>query len=311
MKVFVTGATGFIGRATCRALVSGGHQVSGLARSHAKAGSLEEAGAAAIIGDLDDPCSVFDQLGRSEVIIHLASPWFEGRETLEQARSIGRRLLVWSQSVSDWAIESRCRLLVHGEGELSYGDHGSEPVTEDTPHRPVGYGRMSAAACEHLLERAHRDHLPLAVLYPGWVYGPGSWFPGLVREIVSGKTRHLVGDGSAYLGYVELDDVGQAFRLAAERASAGARYNIGDDEPCTAREFVEITARAMGKPMPRGLSPEQAAEECGEVYLESLEASTRLDSSRARHELGWKPRYSSAREGVPIAIQAVRDRGLA
>ncbi len=310
MKVFVTGATGFIGLAACQKLVSAGHEVRGLARSREKARIIEEVGVIPILGDLDDPGRAFRQVGPAEAIVNLASPWFVGRETLEQARSIGRRLLEWSRALADWALETNCRLLVHGDGELSYGDHGAERVTEETPHRPIGYGRMSVPAQEHFKKRASENSLPLVLMYPGWVYGPGGWFTGVVREIASGETRHLVDDGSVYLGYVERDDVGEAFRLAVEKARPGSRYNIGDNDPRTVRQFVEETARVLDCPMPRGISRERAERECGEVYLESHVSSTRIVNTRARTDLDWAPRYGSIRDGLPVAVAALRDRGF-
>jgi uncharacterized protein YbjT (DUF2867 family) len=96
MRVFVAGATGFIGRATCRALVAAGHEVRGLARDPEKAARLASDGTRPVIGSLDEPESFLKAAGRPEVIVHLAATWFDGRETIEQALGIGERIKAWT-----------------------------------------------------------------------------------------------------------------------------------------------------------------------------------------------------------------------
>jgi nucleoside-diphosphate-sugar epimerase len=137
------------------------------------------------------------------------------------------------------------------------------------------------------------------------VYGPGSWFPGLVREIREGRTSHVVDGGGARLGYVHVEDVGEAFRLAVERCTAGRVYNVVDEEGLTARQFTESTARALGAAAPSGISCEQAIEERGEVYCEALTCPVDLDTSRTTRDLGWRPRYPTSREGIPAALRAL------
>jgi nucleoside-diphosphate-sugar epimerase len=306
MKVFVAGATGFIGNATCRALVAAGNEVTGLARSAEKAARLERQGVRPVVGTLEDTASFMKAAGRPEAVIHLAAPWFKGRETMEESDRIGALLLDWTRTLARWALESSVRIFVFGGSCLIYGDNAAATTREDTPRSPRGYDRFLDPSQSHLEEVAKRDGLPLVVLVPGWVYGPGGWFAELVREIPTGQTSHLIGDGAAYLGYVEVDDVGEAFRLAAERDRPGGSYNIADDDPCTARQFVERTTRTIGAPMPRGLDPGPAREQYGEIYVESLTASARLDNSRARDELRWRPRHSTTRDGIPATLARLR-----
>jgi uncharacterized protein YbjT (DUF2867 family) len=85
MKVFVSGATGFIGRATCRALIGAGHEVLALARDAGKARALETDGVRTLVGTLDDSATFVKQAGRPEAIVHLAATWFDGLETIERS----------------------------------------------------------------------------------------------------------------------------------------------------------------------------------------------------------------------------------
>ena len=295
MKVFVAGATGFLGTATCRALAAAGHEVTGLARTRDKAHALENESVRAVVGTLDDPDSYLEAAGRPEVVVHLAAAWMSGRETIEKAQSAGARILEWTRGLSRLAADSSCRTFVFCGSSVNQGEGaGSDPV---------GYDRLLSPSQSYL--RTHARQVPLVVVLPGWVYGAGSWFPDLAREIRSGVTTHVVGEGSAPLGYVHVDDVGEAFRLAVEKGAAGATYNVVDEEKLTARRFVEATARALDLAVPRGVSREQAIRERGQVYAEALTCPVDLDVARTRRDLGWRPRYPTSREGLPPVLRAL------
>jgi nucleoside-diphosphate-sugar epimerase len=298
MKVFVAGATGFIGRATCRALTAAGHEVTGLARTPGKARELESDRVRAIVGTLDDPDSYHRAAGRPEAVVHMAATWFSGPETIEQAQSIGARILEWTRGLARLAADSSCRIFVFCGSNVNQTEGGASQA--------IGYDRILAASQMFLQTEARG--VPLAVVLPGWVYGVGSWFPDLVREIRSGVTTHIVGEGSAPLGYVHVDDVGEAFRLAVEKGAAGAIYNVVDEEGLTATRFVEAAARALGVAMPRGVSREQAIRERGEVYAEALTSRVDLDLTRTRRDLGWRLRYPTSREGLPPVLRALETR---
>jgi nucleoside-diphosphate-sugar epimerase len=295
MRVFVAGATGFIGRSACRSLAAAGHEVIGLARDEAKAVPLEKLGVRIIVGTLDDPGTFLTQADRPEAIVHLAATWFDGPETIEQARRIGERILGWTRPLAQLAVESKSRIFV-------FAGNNRTGSTDVGPQRPVGYDRILAPS-QAFLETA--AGVLLTVLVPGWVYGAGSWFPETVREIRAGQTHHLIGDGEVHLGYVEVGDVGEAFRLAVERGAAGTIYNIVDEEPFTVRQFVDETARALGVPAPRGLSRDQARHDRGQVFLEALTSPASLDIGPTRRELGWRPRYTSVREGLPVVLRSL------
>lgn len=291
MRVFVAGATGFIGRAACRALVAARHEVRGLARDRDKAALLEREGALPVIGNLDEPASFLKAADRPEAIVHLAATWFQGRETIDQARAIGGRIREWTCALARLGLESGARIFVFCGSNVN------------PPGGAVGYDRILEPA-QTYLETEARD-LPLTVMLPGWVYGAGSWFPDLLHEIREGRTTHVVDGGGARLGYVHVDDVGEAFRLAVERCAARRVYNVVDEEGLTARQFTEATARALGAAAPSGVSREQAIEERGEVYCEALTCPVDLDISRTKRELGWPLRYPTSHEGIPAALRAL------
>jgi len=295
MKVFVAGATGFIGGATCRALVAAGHQVTGLARTPEKARALGSDRVRAIVGTLDVPDSYTGPADRPDAVVHTAATWFTGPETIEQAQAIGARILEWTRGLARLAADARSRIFVFCGSNVNQGTA--------TPAEAIGYDRILEASQTYLQTEARQ--LPLTVLLPGWVYGTRSWFPDLLREIRSGVTSHIVDNGSAPLGYVHVDDVAEAFRLAVDKGTAGGTYNVVDEEGLTARRFVQEAAHAIGAAMPRGYSREQAVRERGAVYAEALTCRVDLDISRTRGDLGWRLRYPTSREGLPPVLRAL------
>jgi len=299
--VFVAGATGFIGRAACRALARAGHEVTGLARDAGKARPLSADGVRAVIGTLDEPDSYRKAAGRPEVVVFLAATWFPGRETIEEAERIGARILGWNRGLARLAAESHARIY------LFCGSNVGEPrpasSRSGSGRAVIGYQRILEPA-QAFLETEARE-LPVSVILPGWVYGAGSWLPDLVREIRAGRTTHVIDGGGTIPGYVHVDDVGEAFRLAAEKAPAGRSYSIVDEERLSARQFVEAAARQLGAGAPRGVTRAEALAERGEVYAEALTCSVDPGTGPAQRDLGWTPRYPSSREGLPAALRAL------
>jgi nucleoside-diphosphate-sugar epimerase len=253
-----------------------------------------------VVGSLDDPASFTKDAARAEAIVHLAATWFEGRETIEQANAIGERIRAWTRALARLGLESGTRIFVFGG---SHVNQGKAATGTDMRGQVVGYDRILEPSQRYLVKEV--PDLPLTVLVPGWVYGAGSWFPDLVREIRAGRTTHLVDDGSARLGYVHVEDVGEAFRLAVEKGAPGRIYDVVDEEGLTVRQFVEATARAMGVSTPRGVSREQAATERGTVYAEALTSPAGLDIRRTKDELGWRLRYPTSQEGIPAALSTL------
>jgi nucleoside-diphosphate-sugar epimerase len=274
--------------------------VRGLARDPVKAASLEREGVTPVVGSLDDPASFAKDAARPEAIVHLAATWFEGMETIEQARAIGLRILAWTRALARLGLESGTRIFVFGGSHLNQRK-AAKGADRRSPAR--GYDRILEPSQRYLVEEV--PDLPLTVLVPGWVYGAGSWFPDLVREIRTGQTTHLVDGGRAPLGYVHVEDVGEAFRLGVETCAAGRIYDVVDEEGLTGRQFVEATARVMGAATPRGVSREQAATERGAVYAEALTAPAGLDIRRTKEDLGWRLSYPTSREGIPVALRTL------
>ena len=180
------------------------------------------------------------------------------------------------------------------------GDANGAVLDEETP-LPVetAYGRSKQEG-----ERLLRDSsLEDVIVRPSHVYGSGGWF---VEEFVDRLRKPgrfaVIGSGENWWDVVRVEDVASACADAAERAPAGSLYHVVDDEPITFYDFVSLAADALGTGPPRRLPAWIARLAAGADPVLAVTRSARSSNARIKAELGWSPRFPSAREGVPDAI---------
>jgi nucleoside-diphosphate-sugar epimerase len=180
------------------------------------------------------------------------------------------------------------------------GDARGELLEESTA-LPVEteYGRSKQEA-ERLLRESG---LPAVILRPGHVYGPGGWYAEeFVKRLRQPGRFAVIGEGNNWWDVVRVEDVARAFVDALERAPDGALYHLADDEPISFYDFVALTAEALGVGPPRRIPVGLARLFAGRDAVTAVIRSARTSNARAREELGWKPRWATAREGVPDAV---------
>lgn len=166
--------------------------------------------------------------------------------------------------------------------------------TEEDPLDPeTGTGfRMSAEAIRHVEDVVVKAGG--AVLRHGTLYGPGStdYFFELLRK----RQFPLVGDGTGYFSWVHLDDAASAAVLAVEKNARGV-FNIVDDEPAPASEWLPYMAACAGAKRPMRVPKWLARLLAGDVVVTMMTEGRGFSNAKAKRELGWKPRYSSWRQG--------------
>jgi nucleoside-diphosphate-sugar epimerase len=183
------------------------------------------------------------------------------------------------------------------------GDAHGALLSEDRP-LPVQtpYGRTKQEGERLVLESG----LAAVVVRPSHVYGPGGWY---VHELIAQLRRPgrfaVIGSGSNLWDVVHVDDVAAAFVLAIESAPAGSTYHVVDDEPTTFYEFMALTARELGLAPPRRTPRALASIVAGRNAVAAAVRSARSSNEKIKRELGWAPRFASAREGVPDAIARI------
>jgi nucleoside-diphosphate-sugar epimerase len=282
MRVFVTGATGFIGNAVVRELREAGHRVLGLARSEEAAGALAQAGAEAHRGSLSDPPSLAAGAQACEGVIHLAfihdfSQYKSAVETdLRAVETLAR------------ALEGSNKPLVAASGTvmLAPGRLGKE-----TDARPSGDSQGTRAAAEEVLLAAAKRGVRTSVMrLPPSVHGAGdqAFVPTLVDLARQKGVSAFIGDGTNRWPAVHRVDAARLFRLALEKAAPGSLLHAVAEEGIPMKALAETIGEGLGLPV-RGLSGSEAAAHFG--WLAGFAALDNPTSSTLTQEwLGWHPR---------------------
>lgn len=285
MRVFVTGATGYVGGAVAEALRRRGHRVAGLTRTEAKGRSLAAREIEPALGDMKDPASYVRAAQAADVLVHCAAEYTADYQALDR-RTIDAFLAL--------PKGTRARTIVYTSGVWQYGATGDGPVDETSAYE----GKPLAPW------RSEHEKLVLAagglVIRPGCVYGrsgglTGAWFEGAVKE----GAAPVVGKGENRWATVHADDCGELFALAAESGLKGEIFNATDRSRSTVREMASAASRAAGKD---GKVAELDAKESEKRYggmMHGLALDQHVDSSKALRRLGWNPKFGGFSDDAP------------
>ena len=278
MRVFVTGATGFIGAAVVGELIDAGHQVLGLARSAAAAKSLVAAGAEVHSGALEDLESLRGGAAAVDGVIHTA--FIHDFSNYGSAAEADRRAI----ETLGGALAGSDRPLVVTSGTLLAQRRGSLATEEDAPN--PGFPRKSEAAADELA--AHRVRASVLRLPPS-VHGNGDhgFVPHLISIAREKGVSAFIGDGLNRWPAVHLLDAAHLYRLVLEKSSAGARYHGVADEGIPTREIAEVIGRHLNVPVV-SKSREEAAGHFGWI-APFFGIDGRASGAQTQERLGWRP----------------------
>ena len=278
MRVFVTGATGFVGSAIVPDLLKNGHQVLGLARSDKGAKSLIAAGAEAHRGDLEDLESLRTGAAMSDGVIHAAfnhdfSKFAENCEADRLAIEVIGEVLKGSDRpfiVTSGLPPMPNRLTTENDSPPS-GSSGTPRVSEQTAMSLVAQGvRVSVVRMPQVHDQDKQ--------------GLATYMIALAREK---QVSAYVGAGLNRWPAVHRLDAAPVYRLALEKGSAGERYHAVAEEGVTVQEIAEAIGRGLQIPVV-ALSPEHAAGHFGWLgFLVSMDAPA--SSALTQQRLGWRP----------------------
>jgi nucleoside-diphosphate-sugar epimerase len=285
LKVFLTGATGYIGGAVADALLAAGHTVTGLARSDEAARKLSAGGIAPTRGDLHSPASWSKAAGESDGVIH-AGTTNDGRIDQEAVR------------VMLDALRDSGKPLLYTSGIWVLGDTGGKIADETWPVNPVDLVAWRPGV-EQLVLAAARNGVRSMVIRPGVVYGRGSGIPAdFVKSAHETGAARYVGTGQNRWPLVHVDDLADLYVRAFEHAAAGTMFLATDGSGFRVREIAEAASFGAGAGGRTESWPLEEARKTLGAYADALVLDQLVSSEKARTTLGWQIRASSLIEDL-------------
>jgi dihydroflavonol-4-reductase len=257
MKVFVTGATGFIGGATAARLRGRGDDVVALVRSPGKASDLAALGCELIEGSLSDTEALAEGMAGADAAIHCAADYRVGMHP-SQKPAMFEANVRGTEAVLRAAHEAGVGKVVYVSTVAYFGNTHGKVVPETYERDPSFTSYYDETKYQaHLVARevAKATGLPVVTVMPGAVYGPGdtSAIGTLMRQFLAGKMPAYMFPESGFT-FVHLDDVADGILLALNKGTAGEEYTLGG-EPMTTKDAIEKLAKITGKKPPRFTLP--------------------------------------------------------
>ncbi|MEV6836303.1 SDR family oxidoreductase [Streptomyces sp. NPDC051133] len=285
MRIFVTGASGWIGSALVPELIDAGHEVLGLARSDASAAALTEAGAEVVRGTVDDLDTLRDAAAASDGVVHLAfkhdvafSGDFQGAAEADRrcVDTLGEAL----------AGTGRPFLLASGVAGLAPGRRATERDMPTVDGSPVSIRSATAQAVLALASRGVRSSV---VRLSPTCHGDGDngFMATLVATARAKGVSGYLGDGTNHWPAVHRLDAARLFRLAVEKAPAGSVLHGVAEDGVRIRDIAEVIGRHLGVPV-TSVAPEAAAGHFG-FLAGFLGMDARVSSDLTRELVGWEP----------------------
>ncbi len=306
MRIFVAGASGALGSRLVPQLIDAGHDVIGTHNSPSSAELLRTLGAKPVMVDLLDAYAVRQAVLQSEpdAIVHQATALAKAKfgRSLDKAFAKTNELRTkGTDALLAAAREAGVRRFVaQSFASYRYLRQGGLIKTEDDPLDPTPppHTQQSWAAMTYL-DRAVTDFGGIALRYGGFYGADNDGWAELVRK----RLMPIVGDGGGMISWIHLEDAAAATVLALEH-DGPAIYNIVDDEPAPAREWLPVLAESLGAKPPRRLPAWLVRFVAGGAAVVMGTEVRGASNAKAKRELGWTLRYPSWRVGFPAVYSA-------
>lgn len=302
MRVFVTGATGALGRHLVPGLVAAGHEVIATTRTPGKVAQLREAGAEPVVVDGLDRQAVIAAVRAAapEVIVHEMTALaglrsFRNPDKLFAATNELRTR--GTDNLLAAAAEAGTRRVIAQSYAGAGPDKRPGPLkTEDDPPdwRPIRSAMQGPAAIAHVEKTVPAQAREGLVLRYGGFYGPGA--SDVLVEVVRKRQVPVIGGGTGVWSFIEITDAAAA-TVAAVEAGAPGIYNIVDDDPAPVAEWLPYLAEVAGAKPPLRVPAWLGRLLAGQFVVAQMTSSRGYSNEKAKKELGWEPRYASWREG--------------
>jgi nucleoside-diphosphate-sugar epimerase len=298
MRVFVAGGSGVVGCQLVAQLVARGHQVTATATSPAKLALLKELGAEGVVMDGLDTASVGEAvaMAQPEVIVNEMTALSEKHAGNPNLRRPERYFAITGRLRSEGtdhllaaAEATGVSHVVAQSGALFNLTRQGGPVKTEQDPLEVPVGAKEISHLEDVVVKAGG-----VILRYGTLYGPGT-SDDQVR-LVRKRMFPLVGDGAGQFSFVHVEDAATATILAIEKKARGV-FNIVDDDPAAASDWLPYMAECMGAKPPRRIPAWLARLVAGDMAVAMMTKGYGFSNAKAKAELGWELRYPSWRQG--------------
>ncbi|KAJ3200573.1 hypothetical protein HDU83_007846 [Entophlyctis luteolus] len=308
MRILIVGGTGYIGRSVVRNAAAGGSEVIVLTRSLGKAEHLKKRGISAIVGDLLEDGEWQSVLKTVDAAIYLAAPpsWSEstGRISKARAKAFGDGHLKLTKRFLD-SVPSTISKVIYIAGSSYFGDTGVEAKTESYAgvSEPKGWGPYIRQSVE-LLPQYIAKGIPIVVAFPSQVYGPESWTEQLfLKPISTGNPVFGLLGYAPIISPIHVDDCALACLFLVSAGLPGESYLLTDCEPMAMKDLMRLCAKALEKSPTYWSLPKWLCNlAMGPVLTEYATAHNSF-SNKKLLEAGFKFKFETAREGIPIVVK--------
>lgn len=290
MRIFLTGATGYIGSAVLDALVRGGHDVTALVRNKEKARRVAKRGGHPVIGDLAEPESFRAAADAQDGYVHAAYDSRSGKGPAIERTALEIILAAARRPRTSAAGTLAKRFVIYTSGIWVLG-RTEEPAAEDSPINPIEFAAWRPDN-EQLVLDAAGEHVRTAIVRPGFIYGGANGMVGDLFKSASNGLVRVVGDGNNHTPLVYDRDLADLYARIAAREDAAGIYHANDEGDERVNDIVNaIKPHVQVHPDVRHVPIEEARSKMG-PYAEALALDQVVRSPRAR-ALGWAPTLHS------------------
>lgn len=286
-RVFIVGC-GDIGKRVARLAMAEGAEVTALVRSEESAAKLKDLGIGTVEGHLDDPESLVGLPTQGAVVFYFAPPPGGG--------------------ITEPRVRAFCAAVRPGDEPAKvvyistsgvYGDCGDVAVTEDTPPNPQTARAKRRFDAETVFRAWGAERgVPIVILRVTGIYGPGR-LP--LQQLTAGQPVLLESEAS-FTNRIHSDDLARVSMAAAERGGDGDIFNVSDGNPGTMTEYFNACADALGLPLPRQVTMEEAKKVMSPLMLSYVTESRRMDNAKMLRKLEVKLLYPTLQEGLKASV---------
>lgn len=286
MRVFMTGATGYVGSAVASALVNAGHEVTALARPGSRRRVLETAGIQIVDGSLESIRALGSMIAKYDAFIHAASASGENAPLLDaEAIDVGV------------GMAHAGGVFVYTSGVWVFGDTGGRVVDESSPVNPLPHVAWRPGHERRVIDAA-TEEFATAVIRPGCIYGAGQsllrqWFNAAER----GAALEIVEEGTCRWSLVYLDDVADCYLRVIEQRASGV-FHSTDDSRATIVEMARAVAESAGRGSEIRMIPLDEARRSMGTLADALVVDQIVSSQATRAALDWEPSCPSFLDSI-------------